>query len=638
MDSPIEPIVDVGTVTSEVLIGDRVGRDIAADVPTVFTEVIYKTMPLEVRSQWTEALVSLPADPISPSHQVKHFGLDALQQRSTLPGPSDVWSWSSAVTLRSQVVIDRTNAWPYSSNAVASMRAMAIVGRPLPIWRSFYRTSTVHALAVRSRTIAYQPQSGVFAAALRTLAAQQRPAMTPPADVWSPLRTSTLCMLAVVSRQETPAQPSNDEAATLRMLVLAKRIPLVAVDEYAGQAVQAVVQTRVPAVPFSFDAAAQVQQAVVVLRTTSLPRSPVALAQARWAVLQQHVAPWPVAPAIVANYLPAIVAARSTPWPHSMAPVASFVALAAARRLTFRPDETGAWSFGTLEMRIVSARETVPPDRTTHMQVRHASVAYVMHRTTKPPIEVIDPTTGRLVKTATRVITCYRSTVAPDEVMRRQRVVHALSEHLVLRDRTFPAPPTEPEESTGEVAQVAQQVVLPETDWEWDPTSRITATQVVQTPAVADLDGWIDPLAADSDLDANQVVETPVVRDFAFPDGHAPQSDAQAHLAAMAPVARDFAFPDGHMPQSDADVHAVGQVAAAVDDSFPPADMPQSDADVHAVGQQVASRDNSMVGNLPVSPIDIAVVLEMVAVPDKKMFGIPERQPGPRPRISIIRR
>ena len=75
---------------NESLIGDRVGRTIAADVQAVTVDVLIKVAPVYIGHMHVEALIDLPDDPTRPGVQVWRFAEEIAQQRDPLPHPSVV--------------------------------------------------------------------------------------------------------------------------------------------------------------------------------------------------------------------------------------------------------------------------------------------------------------------------------------------------------------------------------------------------------------------------------------------------------------------------------------------------------------------------------------------------------------------
>ena len=609
---------DVLTQSADVLHGERIGRDIATDVLAVVSEALIRIRPITAVSQRVELLVSLPNDPIKPGGQVYRFAQEVFQQRDPLPLPSTVWSWTHVFTYGQVVTTHRVvpGIWPRSPNTAASVVQQALLkrtGRP-PI--SPLQAKTLRSLAVVSRGDVYVRTSGVFLAQGMWLATAGRDPMPAPSTLRSPIQSRTAVELVVLSKAAREPDPTNVQVATSHQFAIAWRSRAWTVDQQVGVLVQMTTVTRVPV----------------------LEKSPEQVAWQNMLALQARVPEPPHGPNEVAQQVQAAIQARAPGYPMSATTVSVLAAMAALRRVLPRPGDVGGWYAGEFVQTAVAIRNVLLPGQITNVQVAQGRITYTMGRTVKSPISVIDPTVGRHVFSLHQKIVSFRPTLTPEDKMRQQRNVFSLALWVTLPDASFPPPPTEPEIAEGAVLLVAQQVLLPDDTWQWEPTSRLTALAVQQHVAVADPADWIDPTTPGSDAAVLLAAEAVAAAD---PDGWIdPQtaaSDAYLLQVSEQVAAVDASFPPTTVPLSEVDLLLAAEALAMGDDSFPDGTQPQSAVDLVAVVNPLVSQDHGMIGRLPVSQQQVLAVMAMVVVPDPTLGRIPARPRGPRPSVSIMR-
>ena len=608
---------DTINFNADTIVGNRLGRNVACDMASVIHETLIQIFPVSASVFFTETLVSLPDDPIKPGAQVFRLAEEVFQQRDPLPHPSTVWSWTHVCTYREQVTSHRDlpAAWPRSPIEARTLRAQAVLARTGAAPHSSIAAKTLRAMVVASRDAVYIPASGVYAGTLRELLATQR-VTVPPSATRSPLRANTAVELVVLSKSAREPDPTNVQVQTAVATVLAQRPALWTVDQYVGMQRQLTVQYRMP----------------------PAARGDNQVAWQNMLALQARVPEPPHGPNEVAQQAQAAIQARDPGYPISATSVGVLAALTALRRVLPRPGDVGGWYAGEFVQTAVAIRNVLLPWQVTDVQVAQGRITYTMGRTVKPPIDVLDPTVGRHMFSLHQKIVSWRPTVTPEEKMRQQRNLFSLAMWVTLPDASFPPPPTEPEIAEGAVLLVAQQVLLPDDTWPWEPTSSVTVPAVQQHVAVADLADWIDPTTPGSDAAVLLAAEAVAAAD---PDGWIdPQtaaSDAYLLQVSEQVAAVDASFPPTTVPLSEVDLLLAAEALAIGDDSFPDGTQPQSAVDLVAVVNPLVSQDHGMIGRLPVSQQQVLAVMATVVVPDPSLGRIPARPRGPRPSVSIMR-
>lgn len=606
---------DVIHANVDTLVGDRYGRNVAADVAHVFVEVLIWSYPVSASNVISEALVSLPDDPIRQGAQVYRTAEEVAQQRDPLPHPATVWSPLYANTYGQVVTTYRDTPveWQRSPLTAGTLRSQAMQARTPGVPHSPLAAKTLRRMVVMSRGYMYVPESGVFASSTRALVSTVRNTQQPGA-LRSRIAVARTFALAVVSKVARGPEPTNIQVATSTALATVKRMQRAPVNQHVAVVAQLVITPHLP---------------VVYIGATPVTQLHALAVQPR-AVPVQHSA------TTVSEFAQLVAHARTDAAPHGVESVAGLAMFSVARRLTAPPAAMGGWSMGAVCSTALTIRNVLLPTQLTHVQAATARITYTMGRTVKAPIDVIDPGIGRHSKTLHQLSVRFRSTDSPEDRLRQQRNVFGLSQTPVVADGSFAPPPTEAESSSVEVALVAQHVVATDVDWEWEPTSRVTLAGLQQAVVVDDTQGWQDPNGAGSDAVVHASGQLVVAADpDAWPDPQAAASDADVTCVLSAVAMADDSFPDGLAVRSEVAVTHVVQHVAMVDDSFPEATPWVSAFDMLSVARAVVARDNSLVGRLPASQTHTLAVGEVVVVADPSLNGIPKRPRGPRPSVSI---
>lgn len=633
---------EVGQVNAEALVGKQYGRDIAADVRYVTTDVLLRIYPVTVIAAVSEALVSLPDDATRPGAQVYRTAEEVAQARDPMPHPALVRSWVDVPSYGQLVTSYRKlpSDWARSPTAASSVHLMSIQTTLRGAPHSPISALALSTMSVVSRGKVYVPASGVFTRTVRTLALSARIGLPLPAEVRSYTRVANAFILATGGRSALP-QPGDvlsytRAANAFALTVLSRRESGPGVTDEQVQGLFALAtQQRTARIPVE-QYAGKVAQLAVALRVPLAPRSAGQVAKATTLALQQRVPEEPRSPAAVAGFAQLTTVARAGSKQLSPALVGALGMIATVRRLATHPDDVGAWGSAACVQSVLAIRNVFSPSRMTDVRVSSAKIAYTMGRTVKAPIDVIDPTVGRHAYNLHQLSVQYLATETPDERMRKQRNVFNLAQLTVASDGSFPAPPTKPEASICEVAIVAQHVVVPESLWLWEPTSKIDVAALTQPVVMGDVADWIDPYVPASAAVLTNAAALVVAAD---PDGWldpaAAASDAQLDMLVEGVVVGDATFPDTTLPLSDLELHRLTQHVAMRDESFPIGTRPLSTVDVFVVARVVVARDNSLVGRLATSQTLLVSAAEVVVVPDPSLNGIPSRPRGPRPSVSI---
>lgn len=687
-------IADIGTVVTDALTGERVGREIMADVGHVLFEALVKEPALTISHVLAEAIVSLPDDPLAPTHKTAQLFEIAAQGKAT-SDPANVISPVTVAGVVTFTAADREVSIPLSPDDVPQLVQEATLERLLGPIEEMISAIDVHRLtsmAAVSRGKAYQPQSYVSVASIRFSATAQRQLM-PPEEYRSPNQANQVVTLVAAS-VKLPAPGGGIEVGQLAQMLIADR-PLEPhlTPQFVGQAAQLLVQARVmPA----FGPRIEVAQNVQLLS-------------------RQRAVPAAHSPADVGTVVALTVEQRSAEFPMSQAILGSQAQLATQGRDVPHPIEVVGMNVSAVFTEAAKFRPTpIPPTVVSATRVGQVRVQFVQWRKTPRPEDVIDPSVGAHAGQLALLGVQHRAVTPLPDPFEGQRRLHALNEITVLRDK-LPPPPEEPTDlpdarisllleaavvrdgsflplSYVHLPLMAEVCVLNDMSGLVDPTKPLSDAglhEISETTVLADLGPWTDPTVPQSANSVNELAASVVMGDTSPPPADLPLSEASAielseHViltdgenwlnpavphstAMMSELAESVALADtsllpadlplskvsmielsGHValadgdgwldptvPQSEAAVGSLTEYLVAEDGSYPPGDSVLSLGQLGVLGQPVVMEDRDQ-ANVPIgSPAQAATLAQFVISRDPWLLKLPTRRTSIRPVISI---
>lgn len=181
----------------------------------------------------------------------------------------------------------------------------------------------------------------------------------------------------------------------------------------------------------------------------------------------------------------------------------------------------------------------------------------------------------------------------------------------------------------GQMAEViSQTVVYP------DPAEPVSPAFVTQMSVIAAYndDNFADPTKEAQPGEAFQVVQT-YASDVAYPDPTVSQVWAEVSLVFVQNSASE-SFPDPSVPVSSAELTQISIQDANNADYPDPANL-VSPADVSQIVGQVSKSTAFPNPSKPASSLTVDQLLQMVAIPDVTLHGVPEYEIKHRPVITI---
>jgi hypothetical protein len=603
---------DVRSATRETLTGYRTGRNVAADVFLVVREVLIKEPPIRVMSAVREVLASLPNDPLTQQRRITGYRQSVVMVRPVMALPSTVKSAQIVPSLRQQVVRHAERTWARSGIFASTLRMQSLVRRNvLPAYdmNSFATVGVYRQQVVQSRGRTYVPVSMVYTATQRQLVVSHRVVTLAP-NVRTAITVGGQRQQIVQSRKTVVVVIMTEaHAASLaQQVVVDATRPAPHSEIRVGNLAHLTVQRHTVIPPGIDDRVAQVREQVVIERAPAPPFGVVHAATASEQIVIERQA--------VMHQSPLIAGGERM--------------LAVQHRDTYAPQYALGRHTSTLQQQVIAERVPVPPY--SGEQVASMRLAFVLHRVTTRPIDVIDPGIGRHAASLAQLSVQRVVTIPPETISKQTRWVYNVAAQVAVGD-AFPAPDyPPPEPSVTDVYQFGEQVVHGDLGV-WEPVSAVTVRSVGAMLALGDNTGWLDATLPHSDVTSFSVQQAIAMGDV-FPDMSMVQSDAE--VAAMMSVVAlgDSTMPDPMLPLSEIQTATVAEIAVLGDADLPDPMIPLSDVTVRRLAAFTALRDGDMIGRFDMSEIRMPSLVEFLIIPDKGLVGIPLRT-GPRPVISV---
>jgi hypothetical protein len=620
----------VNDAVREVIAGKSVGINIKPQLMSVVREIIGRDSSYYFETGTREVLASAPNDLVSIAWSMHGLRQAVTQGRPTTALPHNVWSATPIPQLRELIAQRNMRMRPISMESNVMLRAQVAQKRPAPPPANVLspmRVPSVRQLAVKSRSIPYNPVSGNFTYINQQLVAMKRAGLQPPSTVHAAASVAGERQLIVQSKR------SGYQLLSLQLveLVLTQRNVTFSAPTTVASEVQVVAQKRTTpgSQRSTMYAGSELQQAVQQRATPGILRSAITQQTlTQMAVADRGAVVKPVSTTALYQQAQQIVQLRE---PITYASIVYFEqqrALVVQHRIPGPLPYTGESARSMLEL-VVQFRETPPPNATSdwritqqqqlvvaakvtdgivrgQIEVRHQGVQYTLAAKYPAPIDVIGPELGAQIKAGRQLAVQRRVTERPS---------------MSTQSRY--------------VRQVAQQPVLGDSfDDKGTAYADADAFSVVQQVALVD-QPWPSPLLADSTVDAFTVLSVAAVVDQPWPDPSVPLSDGVVR-AMHEVVVLGGQYADARVPVSEVAAFTVTEFAALGDAQFPDPLTPLSEVRSWHVAALCAIGDADLVGQFGMSEIRSTSLAQFLVIPDRSLVGIPLRK-GPRPRISVSR-